>query len=58
MERGKRDARDGGRQHEGKIDESVKQTTAGDTVACQRPGDDGAEYGIDRRREQRGEWRS
>ena len=37
---------------EGKIDEGVEQATPGEAIANQHPGDDHAENGIHRRREQ------
>ena len=53
VERGQRDAGDGGRQREGKIDEGVEQAPAGKAVADQHPGDDHAEDGVDRGGDQR-----
>ncbi len=48
VERGERDARHGGRQREGQVDQCVDQALAGEAVAHQHPGDDQAEHGVDR----------
>ena len=53
VERGERDAGDGGRQREGQVDDGVEHAAAGKVVADQHPGDDEAEDGVDRRGEKR-----
>ena len=47
IERGQRDAGDGGGQRERQVDRRVEQALAGKLVAHQHPGHDHAEHGID-----------
>ncbi|CAI8721855.1 protein of unknown function [Methylococcus capsulatus] len=54
IQRGKRDAGDGGGQGEGQVDEGVGQLASGELVAHQHPGHQQAHDGVDRRGGERG----
>ena len=50
---GKGDARDGGRQGEGQIDQGVNEDAAGEAVAAQHPGEEQTEKRVKKRRPRR-----